>query len=216
MKLLVGGTKGGGSKSTTAQNLSVLLAHQGIEVMLLDADMNQNTSAKWVARREKEYPDLPKLFCTQKNGDVKSTIESLRSKYGAVVVDAGGYDSSALRSAMLTVDVFCIPVLAAQFDIETFEYLVPIIETAKIYNPNMRVVTFISKVPSHKSSEREIVDAIEMLSQLPPSVSLCNTIIKDRIIYRDVSKDGRGVFESDNKAAIEEMVHLGEEIFNHG
>lgn len=210
MKLLIGGTKGGTGKSTIATNLCVLLAHQNVDVMLLDTD-KQASSAKWHGRRETQT-GLPVINCTQKQGDVSSTIISLSKKYPVIIVDAGGYDSDELRSAMVAVDALYIPIQPSQFDLETLQDLAPIIVRSKIYNPKLKVFGVISKAGTNPSVS-ETAEAKELLMSIE-GIQICNTVIRDRKVFREVTRDGRGVYESNNTTAIEEMIALGKEIFN--
>lgn len=51
MIFLIAGEKGGVGKSTIATNLAVYLAHQGVDVVLLDTD-GQATASRFVERRD--------------------------------------------------------------------------------------------------------------------------------------------------------------------
>ena len=59
MILLIGGQKGGCGKTNLSTNLSAYLVGKGIDLILLDTDKAQNSSAKWAARR-RIREDVPK------------------------------------------------------------------------------------------------------------------------------------------------------------
>ena len=60
--ILVGGTKGGGGKSTITVNLAAHLANERRNVIIMDADF-QRSSAKWAERRENEEINPKPLLC---------------------------------------------------------------------------------------------------------------------------------------------------------
>lgn len=210
MIVLFGGTKGGTSKSTLTVNMAALLATAGKDVVILDTDP-QATSAKWCGRRA-ENERLAKVHCVQKAGDVRHTATDLNTRYEYVLIDAGGADSKELRTAMLTADRLYVPLSVSQFDLETLESLVGTIDQAKEINENLNVYAILSKAPTNPVIN-EIAEARELLADVP-YITLCDTIIRERKVHRDVIRDGRAIIESSNQLAIAEIESLGKEIFN--
>jgi len=210
MILLVGGEKGGTGKSTIATNIAVKLAHQQKEVVIVDCDP-QCTASKWLARRNKLFPSLPKVFCIQKTGDIYDTTIDMANRYKHVIVDAGGRDSEELRTAMVACDKMYIPLKASQPDIETSHHIIQLIKLAKTLNPKLLAFILIS-MASTNHLLKEDQEATILLSKLNIA-KVSNIIIHERKIYRDAIADGRGVVEYDNAKAINEIVQLSEEIF---
>lgn len=66
-------------------------------MLLLDADP-QGTSIDWARERE-QNPELQDLQVESAHGDIRKTLLDRAKRYEAIVVDAGGADSVALRSA---------------------------------------------------------------------------------------------------------------------
>ena len=97
MIVVVGNTKGGVGKSTIACNIATQLSIHKKDVCLVDVD-RQKTSATFVNSRDK---NLPKITCVQLKGDIFEPLKNLASKYDEIIVDAGGYDSVELRTAIL-------------------------------------------------------------------------------------------------------------------
>lgn len=211
MKVLIGGEKGGSSKSTNATNLAVYLAHQGVDVVLLDADP-QGTSARFVERRNEYNPALPVVHCVQRSGDVSATIKDLILRYQVVIIDAGGRDSKELRTAMVVADVFITPIRASQADLETLPHVNELIALARSLNPSLEAYALLSLAPSNPMI-KEVPEAQEMISQFD-QLKLANSIIRDRKVYRDALAEGRGVVEMNNYLARAEIQLLGQEFFN--
>nr|CAA38510.1 unknown [Pseudomonas aeruginosa PAO1] len=107
MILLLGGEKGGTGKSCLAQNLAVWIQARGGDVLLLDADP-QGTTADWAEERSQQS-DLKAIPVVQAQGQIRSTLTDLQKRYRQIVVDAGGADSEALRSAMTVATHMLIP-----------------------------------------------------------------------------------------------------------
>ena len=211
--ILVGGTKGGGGKSTITVNLAAHLANERRNVIIMDADF-QRSSAKWAERRENEEINpkpLPKVYCVQNSGNVYNAALDLAKLYEVVLIDAGGFDSRELRTAMLAADRLYVPLQASQFDLETLVGLNDTIVTAMDNNPELKVFGLISRAPSNPQIS-EVREAKELLEQFP-LFGMVSTEIRDRKVYRDVLPMGRGVVEGKNSQAKAEIQLLAQEIF---
>ena len=212
MILLIGGEKGGTGKSTIATNIAVELAHQRQEVVIIDCDP-QGTTTKWLARRNKLFPDLPKVFSIQKTGDIYDTSIDMSNRYKYVIIDAGGRDSEELRTAMVACNKMYIPLKASQPDIETSNHIIQLIKLAKALNPKLLAFTIISMAPTNHIL-KEDQEAILLLSKLNIA-KVSNIIIHERKVYRDAIADGKGVMEYDNIKAKNEIIQLFKEIFRN-
>jgi chromosome partitioning protein len=210
MILLIGGEKGGTGKSTIATNMAVNLAHQQQEVVIIDCDP-QGTATKWLSRRNKLFPNLPKVFSIQKTGDIYDTSIDMSHRYKYVIIDAGGRDSEELRTAMVACNKMYIPLKASQPDIETSNHIIQLIKLAKTLNPKLLALTMISMAPTNHVL-KEDQEAILLLSKLNIAKT-SNVIIHERKVYRDAIADGKGVIEYDNIKAKNEIMQLFKEIF---
>ncbi|WP_175771245.1 division plane positioning ATPase MipZ [Burkholderia ambifaria] len=209
MILLIAAEKGGVGKSTLATNLAVHLAHQGVDVVLLDTD-GQATAARFVERRD-EAGITPAVPCVQRTGDVASTLRDLAHRYQVVVVDAGGRDSREMRSAMAVANLLLVPTKASQADLETFSKVNELIGLARGLNPKLKAVVLLSIAPTNPAM-REVEDARELLATFD-RLELADTIIRDRKVYRDALLMGKGVIELDNGQARAEIQLLAQEFF---
>ncbi|WP_175984403.1 division plane positioning ATPase MipZ [Burkholderia vietnamiensis] len=209
MILLIAAEKGGVGKSTLATNLAVHLAHQGVDVVLLDTD-GQATAARFVERRD-EAGITPAVPCVQRTGDVASTLRDLAHRYQVVVVDAGGRDSREMRSAMAVANLLLVPTKASQADLETFSKVNELIGLARGLNPKLKAVVLLSIAPTNPAI-REVEDARELLATFD-MLELADTIIRDRKVYRDALLMGKGIIELDNGQARAEIQLLAQEFF---
>ncbi|GIK74455.1 MAG: chromosome partitioning protein ParA [Chloroflexota bacterium] len=210
MIVLIGGEKGGTGKSTIATNLSVWLAHEGRDVLLLDAD-HQSTSKKWLDRRN-ERGGLPVVKGAQAHGDVRAPAEDYAKRYQEVIIDAGGRDSKELRSALVAADVLYVPIRASQADLETMDHVNELVSLARTMNPDLRAFALVSLAPSNPMIN-EVAEAQAFLEEFS-EFKLARTFIRDRKVFRDALLEGCGVVEKANNQAKAEIQLLGEEIYN--
>lgn len=214
MIVLVGAEKGGVGKSTIAANLSVHLARDGADVVLVDADP-QATAAKFSERRaelRQIRPDLPAVHCVQRTGDVSATVRDLAGRYQVVIIDAGGRDSRELRTALAVAHLFLTPIRASQADLETLPTINELVGLARSLNPSLEAYAVLSMAPTNPSI-REVAEAAELLTDFD-QLKLANSIIRDRKVFRDALLEGLGVVEMDNSQAKAEVQLLGQEFFD--
>ena len=207
MVVLIGGEKGGTGKSTIATNLAAYLADRSDDVVLLDAD-SQGTASRWVERRNNSHPELPKVHCVQKAGDIFETIRDLSTRYQQVIIDAGGRDSEELRSAMIA----GYTPLKAQPDLETTMNINQLVKLACGLNPSLKAYAVISMAPTHPAIT-EAQEAHELLMELP-DIELSRVFIRERKVFRDAMVEGKGVIESKNRKAKAEIQLLAGEIYD--
>lgn len=218
MIYLIAGRKGGSGKSTATMNLSVALAHDEQDVIIVDAD-KQSSSSTWVLERSKYQKELPKIHCVAKYDDISDSLEDLDARYGYVLVDPAGRDSEEMRSAMTVADVLIVPLRPSQLDLDTIPDLMKIIKDSKRINPKLKVLSVLSICPTNPIIN-EINDAKEYLSEFP-EITLLESIICDRKIYRDCVSDGLGVIEATTssesaKKAKQEITNFKIEVMSYG
>ena len=207
MIILVGSQKGGCGKSTTAINICAQLANNGHDVVLVDAD-RQCTAANWAMDRA-EITTLPTVHCIQKYENIRETLIDLDKRYEYVVVDAAGRDSRELRTGMTAADVLIVPFRPSQPDLDTLPKMQEIIIQAKDLNPELKVFGVLTMAPTNPVIH-ETEEAREYLQDYP-EITLLNSIIRDRKVYRDAMSEGMGVIEMDNPKATEEIQLLTKE-----
>ena len=205
MIILVGGEKGGSGKICIAQNLSVYLQNNNRDVLLLDADP-QGTTTDWVKEREQNQISkvLPSVQCS---GNIRQTLIDLSKRYQDIIIDAGGNDSEALRSAMTVATHMLLPFRPKRRDLKTLVHMENLVKMAKAINPNLEAKAVITQCPTLPSQFQRITDAKEACHSF--NMEALNNFTSNRNVYDDADENGFTVFESkgdtDGKARAEIM-----------
>ena len=109
MILVIGSEKGGCGKSTLAINLAVMSSLEGIDTLLVDADI-QGSCNEFSQRRD-ELGIEPRIRVMMKQGrNLNRELSDLQNRYERIIVDTGGRDSPELRSSLLVAHAVLIPV----------------------------------------------------------------------------------------------------------
>lgn len=208
MIIVVGSEKGGVGKSTVVTNVAVELARRGFYNAVVDGD-RQRSTARWGVDRE-EAGHEPKIFVVEKLGSLQQTLRELDEKYDFVLVDVAGKDSKEMRTAMTAAHQLLVLTQSSQFDLDTLETVDSLIDTARDFNPDLRVRGMLTRV-STNAFESESADAREYLSDYP-NIEPLTTVLYERKAYRDVVGEGLGVVEWKNPKAAREIRSLVEEL----
>ena len=210
MIILIGSQKGGCGKSTLATSIAAMLAGNGADVVLVDAD-KQSTASTWAADRETNS-NLPPVACIQKYGNIRQTLLDLNKRYSHVVVDCAGHDSLELRYAISAAQIMLSPFRPSQPDLDTAPRLVGIIDEMRGTNDSLQVFAVLTMCPSNPAIT-EIQDAQTYLAKVS-GMSVIAPCIYDRKAYRDAVCEGKGVTEMPNDKAKAELLAVWEAI--HG
>lgn len=215
MITLIGVEKGGTGKTTLATNLAAMRKAAGIDVLLVDADI-QKSSNFWATMREEENHDK-RIPCIQKFGKgIGSELLDLNERYSDIIVDAGGRDSVELRAAMSVADDIFIPIQASQFDIWTLSQMDDLVQAAQAFNKKLKAHIVINRA-STNPSVTESQDVVELLKDFE-NLNFSGVTICDRIAFRKAASRGLSVFELspiDNKAVLE-ITSLYQKVYNNG
>lgn len=217
--LVVGSQKGGVGKSTITCNLATaLVAQQARDVIIVDADRQASTSY-FCAERTRNRPDLPHIPCVQKDGYINRILEDFNDRYSYVLVDCAGRDSEEMRSSMACCDALLIPTKCSQIDLLTLSHMAKVIGQCRTHaNPKMLAYCVLNLAPTNKKIN-EVEQAKQAILDYP-EITLYNTVLYDRKIYRDCMADGSGVIETkststSDKLAKQEILDLLAEV-SHG
>ena len=212
MIILVGGEKGGSGKSCLAQNLAVYLQQQNRDILLLDADP-QGTTTDWIKERD-ENSDLKNIPSVQAAGNIRQVLDDLSKRYQDIIIDAGGQDSEALRSAMTIATHMLLPFRPKRRDLKTLVHVEQLIKLAKAVNPESVTRAVLPQCPTLPSQAQRILDAKYACESF--GLIALNQFTTNRNVYDDADENGLSVFEVDSdpkaKAEIERIVieFLGE------
>jgi len=196
--ILFGSEKGGTGKSSLATNTAAYLSINGYDCVLVDAD-KQKTSSTWAQDREENKRATIKVNHVSLDGNIRSPLLDLKSRYEFVVVDCAGRDSRELRTGMTATDILLSPLRPSQFDLDTLPQLLTIYEQAKDLHPELSGYLLINQAPTNPFiKEVELAEAV--ISEYREFHRI-QTILHDRKVYRDVASEGLSIFESDNEKA---------------
>ena len=198
MIILVGGEKGGAGKSCLAQNLSVYLQTKNRDVLLLDADP-QGTTTDWIKERD-DNEQLKNIPSVQASGNIRLVLKDLAKRYQDIVIDAGGQDSEALRSAMTIATHMLLPFRPKRRDLKTLDHMEQVLKLAKAVNPDLNARAIITQCPTLPSQVQRILDAKDACESF--GLIALNQFTTNRNVYDDADENGLSVFEmsSDEKA----------------
>src|SRR6266705_1454279 len=134
MILVIGSEKGGCGKSTLAINLVVMSAREGIDTLLVDADI-QGSCNEFSQRRD-ELAIAPRIQVMMKQGrNLHRELADLQHRYQRIIVDTGGRDSPELRSSLLVAHTVLLPVQPTQLDLWATEKAFQVTATAQDKDP---------------------------------------------------------------------------------
>lgn len=212
MIVLICSEKGGSGKTTLATNLAVASALRGKDTVLIDGDPQASATA-WGDRRQRDA-ELFGPSVLAKTGNLNLLARDLAKRYDHVVIDAGGRDSTEMRSAMLAADVILIPCRPSQLDLDAVHRVEGYLADAVAMRPEPPLVAVVlSQVPTHPlnsetASARAYLDAESELAVL-------DTVVAERKAYRDAIIEGQSVIESDPKGKAADEIHaLTAEVFD--
>jgi chromosome partitioning protein len=197
----VGGIKGGSGKTTVATNLTVLLAADGRDVLLVDAD-DQETASDFTVWRNKTTGCHAGYTAIQLTGDaVRTEIRRLASKYDDIVIDTGGRDTTSQRAAMTVSDLYLVPFVPRSFDVWTLERVVKLIDEMRPANPGLRAFAFLNRADPGGSDNE---GAAEYLKDAK-SIRFIDTPLGSRKAFSNAATEGRAVTELKRKDAKAEV-----------
>lgn len=195
MLLVSGGEKGGTGKTAVATNMAVCMAMRGRDVLLVDADP-QRSSAKWASQRAKlpEAGKFAKVAWCELNDDLYAALIDLRGRYTDVIVDVGGVDGVAFRTALAAADRLYSPMVPSDVDLETAADLNELVgQVRALGNRALQAYVVLNHCSTHPSNE-EIAYAREALAEFP-NLPLATARLSHVKPWRDAYRARLGVVE---------------------
>ncbi len=210
MTVCIANEKGGSGKSTLCLNLAVQLLKDNKEVVVLDTDSQKSMEVFTEIRAEKERPTFS-LF--NRSSGFSDTLKQMVSKYENILIDTKGEYSKETQKAMLLSDIVLVPTTPSQLDTEVLANMLERIEQLQELNENLRALIIINRMPTIPTlKERKAL--IDFIKENNPSdkITLLESSLSERIVYKRSVSEGLGVIEYSDKKAINEWSHFYNEL----
>ncbi|MFP6003841.1 AAA family ATPase [Helicobacter pylori] len=210
MTICIANEKGGSGKSTLCLNLAVQLLKDNKEVVVLDTDSQKSMETFTEIRSNNEYKTFS-LF--NRSSGFSDTLKQMVSKYENILIDTKGEYSKETQKAMLLSDIVLVPTTPSQLDTEVLANMLERIEQLQELNENLRALIIINRMPIIPTlKERKAL--IDFIKENNPSdkITLLESSLSERIVYKRSVSEGLGVIEYSDKKAINEWSHFYNEL----
>ena len=208
----VANTKGGVGKTTVALQIAITRALQGKEVWYVDGD-RQQTGQTALALRDANDPKVGIACASYPNGAMLvKQVQRQKDKWDTIVIDVGGFDSTAMRAALLVCDVLIVPFQPRTFDTWSLSQMATLIDEVSVTRGEFPVYAILNSAdPGNTSDNRDSEQAIEDF----PRMKFLDCPLCRRKAFANASGFGLAVSELKTKdpKAIAEVRNLVEAIF---
>lgn len=171
---IVGHTKGGVGKTTTAVTLAAALAELRRDVMLINADRQNHAQVSIASRPE----HLPPIACTHypDGRELRQQVKLMTPKYDDIVIDVGGRDTSALRAALILADVVLVPFQPRSYEAWSLEEVAPLIDEAHSMRDGLQVYTFLNFADPGGLRAKDNAESLEVARAAPQFQLMASTL----------------------------------------
>lgn len=212
MIITVGNTKGGVGKTTLALNLAIARAIAGRDVWFIDGDRQGTGQIALTIRAENDVS--PAIACSQypEGATLRQQVKQMGGKFEDIVIDVGGRDSTALRSALSITDILVVPFAPRSLDVWALSDMSHLIDEARGMRGDFPAFAVLNNADASGTDNEEAIEAISDY----PVLQYLNAPIKRRKSIATSAGRGLSVFEHTPKdgRAIEEMQALISLLFN--
>lgn len=200
--ITVANRKGGVGKTTLATNLAVTLSKRG-KVLLVDGD-EQKSAWNWNEYRTNK---LESLFVMD---NLLDTLEPLNDKYDYILIDVAGRDSQIFRESLLVSSKLIVPTQPSLLDLEVIPYISEKVSQAHDINPDLRAYVVINKASANYRNN-EVSEAQKYIADFG-NLTLCDTVIYDRKLFRNAIIESLSVSEMGDSKANDELTQFIKEV----
>lgn len=211
MILTVGNTKGGVGKTTLALNIAIARALDGRDVWFIDGDRQATGQTALTIRAD--LGQVPAIAVAQyvDGATLRQQVKQMGGKFEDIVIDVGGRDSTALRSALTLTDALIVPFAPRSFDVWSFSDMSHLVEEARGIRGDFAVYAVLNNADTAGSDNAEAIEAIKDY----PELTYLNSPIKRRKSIASAAGKGMSVLEFTPRdvKACEEMNALVDAIY---
>lgn len=213
MIVVVGAEKGGVGKTRLATHLAALAASEGVDVILLDTDV-QGSAISWANIRENNEVK-PSISVLALPPNPAKELVALSGKYALIVVDIGAQNYQTMMRCSALADLVLVPSGPDQQEAEsTLRVFDQIVDNGHLHEsgsiPAHVVLTRVSPVETAKATAdlRALYGA--------EGISVFDSQISSRAAWLATGKTGRALHEltgrERSEKAIEEMQAVYDEV----
>lgn len=193
-------------------NLAVLRARSGHKICIIDAD-SRCSAYDWSCERSaaKQRPSVPARRLAGR--PLLREIDELAPAYSDLLINIGGRDTHECHSALITARTVIVPVRVQQANLDSQYALVARLNSARMFNPLLRVLFVI--VTDGAAPSGEELAAVRLYVAHVMSATLATTLLHDPCTY----EYGRGRCVCDAETcdpeAAAELGALYREVYMH-
>ena len=205
MIIVVGAEKGGVGKTSIATNLAALAAGDGIDVLLLDTDV-QGSSSAWVRIRNEENvtPQIALLTLPQ---NPLHELSKFAPRFDLIIVDIGAQNYNTMLHAAAVADLVLVPTGPDQFEVESTINVFGALRSLDVRHKSGKVPAYVvlNQLPT-ASKSREEASLRKFLAE--EGLQVFDAALRHRTSWRTSRRGGLAVHEltgreNDAKASAE-------------
>ena len=201
-----------------AANLATLYVRNHRKTLLIDVSA-QKYSQVWSARRN-DLAVKPKLTVRGTQNllsELEDPYSYMRLHYQDIIIDTDGVDARHTDAILEASDVLVLTVWLDQRCLGLEQELIEHIESARLFNPLLRVlIVRMQALAAASRTDKQEDAALSFFTSNMPAASLAKTVIQESIEERHMFEQGYSAFEGDpcHQRAIAELNALQQEILN--
>src|SRR6266850_606256 len=202
--------KGGVGKTTLTVNLA-----RGIQnddepkyMMLVDADRQGSLRDWYESMNSCDISGMRVIGADRYQTLIGSVSVARECMSSYMMVDTPG-DVHQMHGAAISIsDLIIIPVRPSPYDVWSTQDTITLVKTCMVSNPKLKAMFILNQcIPNSNICS----EAISALSE-HPEIRLATNVISHRLSFTKTASEGKTVFETRDKLAINEVVNITKEI----
>ena len=177
----------------------------GFKTCIVDTDANQNSLA-WCGVRNESLPNITVVGSTDAKA-LGKTVDNMHKDYDVVIIDGTPSLSEMTTRIILSCDILIIPILPSAHDFRAMSPFFERLDQAKEFRESIPAYFLMNQFTPAVNIYKGMRQAIEGFG-----IEILKTALNKRAAYVETALEGKGVYESADAKAKQEMVKLTREI----